>query len=54
MVKKALISSVVMGHPINEGREFILDVDLSDVGLVPSTRRQRKGHRLYQQSTQQD
>ena len=33
MVKKALISSDVMGYPINEGGEFILDVDASDVGL---------------------
>ena len=33
MVKKALISSDVMGYPIDEGGEFILDVDASDLGV---------------------
>lgn len=33
LVKKALISSDVMGYPLNEAGEFILDVDASDVGI---------------------
>ena len=43
MVKKALISSDVMGYPINEGGEFILDVDASDVGLGGILHQQQEG-----------
>ena len=32
-LKKALVSSDVMGYPLNEGGDFILDVDASDVGI---------------------
>ncbi|MCG8044298.1 MAG: ribonuclease H family protein, partial [Candidatus Thiodiazotropha endolucinida] len=32
-MKKALVSADVMGYPLNEGGEFILDVDASDVGI---------------------
>ena len=32
-IKEALIGSEVMGYPQNEGGEFILDVDASDVGI---------------------
>ena len=32
-LKKALVSSDVMGYPLNEGGEFILDVDACDVGI---------------------
>ncbi|MCG7868952.1 MAG: DDE-type integrase/transposase/recombinase [Candidatus Thiodiazotropha taylori] len=32
-VKKALISADVMGYPLNEAGEFILDVDASDLGI---------------------
>ncbi|MCG8045622.1 MAG: RNase H-like domain-containing protein, partial [Candidatus Thiodiazotropha endolucinida] len=31
--KKALLSADVMGYPLNEGGEFILDVDASDIGI---------------------
>ena len=43
MFKKALISSDVMGYPINEGGEFILDVDASDVGLGGILHQQQEG-----------
>ena len=33
MVKKALISSEVMGYPLNDAGEFVLDVDASDIGI---------------------
>ena len=33
MLKKALISTDVMGYPFNEDGEFILDVDASDKGI---------------------
>ncbi|MCG8032791.1 MAG: retroviral-like aspartic protease family protein, partial [Candidatus Thiodiazotropha taylori] len=32
-LKKALVSSDVMGYPLNEGGDFILDVDASDIGI---------------------
>lgn len=32
-MKKALVSADVMGYPLNDGGEFILDVDASDVGI---------------------
>ena len=32
-LKEALVSSDVMGYPLNEGGEFILDTDASDVAL---------------------
>lgn len=32
-LKKALISADVMGYPLNEGGDFILDVDASDAGI---------------------
>ena len=32
-VKKALISSEVMGYPLNDAGEFVLDVDASDIGI---------------------
>lgn len=32
-LKKALVSPDVMGYPLHEGGDFILDVDASDVGL---------------------
>ena len=32
-LKKALVSSQVMGYPLNDGGDFILDVDASDVGI---------------------
>lgn len=32
-VKKALIRADVMGYPLNEAGEFILDVDASDLGI---------------------
>ena len=32
-LKRALISADVMGYPLNEGGEFILDVDASDLGI---------------------
>ena len=31
--KKALVSSDVMGYPLNDAGEFILDVDASDIGI---------------------
>ena len=33
MLKKALVSTDVMGYPLNEAGEFILDVDASDKGI---------------------
>ena len=33
IVKKALISSEVMGYPLNDAGEFVLDVDASDIGI---------------------
>ena len=32
-VKKALISADIMGYPVNDGGEFVLDVDASDLGI---------------------
>ena len=32
-MKKALVSTDVMGYPVNDGGEFILDVDASDIGI---------------------
>ena len=32
-LKKSLVSADVMGYPLNEGGDFILDVDASDVGI---------------------
>ena len=32
-IKKALISSEVMGYPLNHAGEFVLDVDASDIGI---------------------
>ena len=32
-IKQALVSSDVMGYPLNDGGEFILDVDASDFGI---------------------
>ena len=32
-LKKALVSSDVMGYPLNDAGEFILDVDASDIGI---------------------
>ena len=32
-VKQALVSSDVMCYPLNDGDEFILDVDSSDIGI---------------------
>ena len=32
-VKQALVSSDVMGYPLNDGGGFILDVDASDIGI---------------------
>ena len=32
-MKKALLSTDIMGYPLNEGGEFILDVDASDIGI---------------------
>ncbi|MCG8112252.1 MAG: reverse transcriptase, partial [Candidatus Thiodiazotropha taylori] len=32
-LKKALVSTDVMGYPLNEAGQFILDVDASDVGI---------------------
>ena len=32
-IKQALVSSDVMGYPLNDGGEFILDVDASDIGI---------------------
>ena len=32
-LKKALISTDVMGYPLNDGGMFVLDVDASDVGI---------------------
>ena len=32
-VKKARISSEVMGYPLNDAGEFVLDVDASDIGI---------------------
>ena len=32
-MKKALVSADVMGYPLNEGGDFILDVDASDIGI---------------------
>ena len=33
LLKKALVSADVMGYPLNEAGDFILDVDASDVGI---------------------
>ena len=33
MVKKSLISADIMGYPLNEAGEFVLDVDASDIGI---------------------
>ena len=43
MVKKALVSSDVMGYPINEGGEFILDVDASDEGIGGILHQEQEG-----------
>ena len=32
-MKKALVSADVMDYPLNEGGDFILDVDASDIGI---------------------
>ena len=32
-LKKVLVSTDVMGYPLNEGRDFVLNVDASDVGI---------------------
>ena len=32
-MKKALLSADVMGNPLNEAGDFILDVDASDIGI---------------------
>ena len=32
-MKKALVSTDIMGYPLNDGGEFILDVDASDLGI---------------------
>ena len=32
-IKKALVSANVMGYPLNEAGEFVLDVDASDIGI---------------------
>ena len=32
-MQKALLSADVMGHPLNEAGDFILDVDASDIGI---------------------
>ena len=32
-MKKALVSADVMGYPLNEAGDFILDVDASDIGI---------------------
>ena len=32
-IKKALISSEVMGYPLNDAGESVLDVDASDIGI---------------------
>ena len=32
-LKKALVSSDVIGCPLNDAEEFILDVDTSDIGI---------------------
>ena len=32
-MKKALVSTDVMGYPVNEGGDFIHDVDASDIGI---------------------
>ena len=32
-IKKALVSADVMGYPLNEAGEFVLDVDASDIGI---------------------
>lgn len=32
-MKKALLSTDVMGYPLNDGGDFVLDVDASDVGV---------------------
>ena len=33
LLKEALISPDVMGYPLSDAGEFILDVDASDVGI---------------------
>ena len=33
LLKKALVSADVMGYPLNEAGDFILDVDASDIGI---------------------
>ena len=32
-MKKALLSADVMGYPLNEAGDFILDVNASDIGI---------------------
>lgn len=32
-MKKALVSTDIMGYPLNDGGEFVLDVDASDLGI---------------------
>ena len=32
-MKRALISTNIMAYPLNDGGEFILDVDASDIGI---------------------
>ena len=32
-LKKALVSSDVIGCPLNDAGEFILDIDTSDIGI---------------------
>ena len=32
-INKALVSADVMGYPLNEAGEFVLDVDASDIGI---------------------
>ena len=53
-LKRALVSSDIMGYPLNDAGNFILDVDPSDVGIggilqsAPDARVQRASHSLRQ------
>jgi len=57
-MKSILVSLEIMGYPLQNGGQFILDVDASDVGIgasssSSSTRRPRKSYCICQQSTKQ-
>ena len=43
-LKKALVSSDVIGSPLNDAGEFILDVDTSDIGIGGILESQRESY----------